>query len=161
MTTQQVVAPAVVPATERRTRNAVPWLIGAIVVLVIAVVALGAMLVAPALSTPSSQAMVDANIAAWNTPAADKLLDFYADNAVLWASDSTTPSATGIDEIVKLAQYGNFTIERLGPVSERGNLVWYLAHVSNDYDVSGSDAVVVYYMQDGKVKQQWVIWDEL
>ena len=161
MTTQQVVAPAVAPATERTKRNPVPWLVGIIVILAIVVAALGAMLAAPVLSTPSSQAMVDANIAAWNTPAADKLLDFYADNAVLWASDSTTPSATGIDEIVKLAQYGNFTIERLGPVSERGNLVWYLAHVSNDYDVSGSDAMVVFYMQDGKVKQHWVIWDEL
>lgn len=161
MAMQQAVAPAVRPAPQSRTHNPVPWLVSAIVVLAIAVVALGAMVAAPFVSTPTGQAMVDGNIAAWNAPAADKLLGYYAADAILWASDSSTPAASGIDEIIEVARYGNFTIERLGAVSEQGNLVWYLAHVSNRYDVSGSDAVVVYYMKDGKVAQHWVIWDEL
>lgn len=161
MTTQQAVAPAALPAARPRTHNPVPWLVGTIVALAIAVVALGAMVAAPLVSTPASQAMVDANIAAWNAPAAAKLMDYYADDAVIWASDSSTPAASGIDAIIDLARYGDFTIERVGPVSEQGSLVWYLAHVSNRYDVSGSDAVVVYYMKDGKVAQHWVIWDEL
>jgi len=161
MTTQQAVAPAVRSATQSTTHNPVPWLVSAIVVLAIAVVVLGAMVAAPIVSTPGSQAMVDGNIAAWNAPAADKLMNYYAADAVIWASDGSTPAASGIDEIIELARYGNFTIERVGAVSEQGNLVWYLAHVSNRYDVSGSDAVVVYYMKDGKVAQHWVIWDEL
>jgi len=119
------------------------------------------MLAVPALSTPRSQVMVDAGIAAWNAPAAQDVIRNYTDDAVIWSSDSTTPAAKGTDEIISLAQYGNFHIERIGPVSERGNLVWYPAHISNRYDVSGSDAVVVFYMQDGKVAQHWVVWDEL
>jgi hypothetical protein len=161
MTTQQAVAPAVRPATESKPRSVVPWLVGAVVVLAILAVALGAMLAAPALSTPRNQAMVDGGIAAWNAPAADKLLQYYTQDAVVWASSDTAPSAKGIDEIIKLAQYGAFQVERTGPVTERGNLVWYPAHVATGYDVSGSDAVVVLYMRDGKVAQHWVIWNEL
>ena len=52
-------------------------------------------------------------------------------------------------------------VERVGPVSERGHLVWMLTHVSSSYDVSGSDEVTVFYLRDGKIAQQWVIWDEL
>lgn len=161
MTTQQAVAPAIRPAAKPRARSVVPWLVGAVVVLAIAVVALGAMLVAPTLSTPRSQALVDGNIAAWNAPAAHELPKYYADDAMVYTSNESSPAATGIEEIMRLAQYGGFQVERLGPVSERGNLVWYPAHVSTAYDVSGSDAVVVYYMQDGKVVQHWVVWDEL
>lgn len=161
MTTQQAVAPAVRPAAEARPRNAVPWLAGAVVVLAIAVVALGAVLLAPTLSPPSSQAMVDANIAAWNAPAADKAAQYYAQDAILATSSEPAPAAKGLAEIINLVQYGGFQVERIGPVTERGNLVWYPAHVSTSYDVSGSDAVVVYYLEDGKIQQQWVIWDEL
>ena len=161
MTTQQAVGPAIRPAAESKSRNVVPWLVGAIVVLAIVLVALGAMLLAPAVTPPAAQAQVDGNIEAWNTPAADKLMQYYAKDAFLFASGESSPAASGIDEIIELARYGGFQIERIGPVSERGNLVWYLAHVSSSYDVSGSDAVVVYYMRDGKVAQHWVIWDEL
>jgi hypothetical protein len=161
MTTQQAVGPAIRPAAESTPRSVVPWLIGAIVALAIAVVALGAMLIAPSLTTPPEQAMVDDNIAAWNTPAAHKLMRYYADDATVVVSSESSPAASGMDEIINLARYGEFTVERLGPVGVRGNLVWYLAHVSTSYDVSGSDAVVVYYMRDGKVAQHWVIWDEL
>lgn len=161
MTTQQAITPVARAATEPRRRGVVPWLVGAIVVLAIAVVALGAVLVAPSLSTPSHQAMVDANIAAWNTPAVHEFADYYTQDAIVFASNESAPAATGLDEIMQLGQYGSFRVERTGPVSERGNLVWYPAHVSNSYDVSGSDAVVVYYLRDGKVAQHWVIWDEL
>ena len=161
MTTQQAVGPAIRPVAESKPRSVVPWLVGAIVVLAIAVAALGTMLIAPAVVTSPEEASVDANIAAWNTPAADKLMEYYATDAIVWSSDATAPAASGLDAIIELARYGRFTVERLGPVSVRNNLVWYPAHVSSDYDVSGSDAVVVYYMRDGKVAQHWVIWDEL
>lgn len=161
MTTQQAVGPAIRPVAETKPRSVVPWLLGAIVALAIVVVALGVMLIGPALTTPAGQAMVDDNIAAWNTPAAHKLMEYYAKDAIVWASSESSPAASGIDEIIELARYGGFQVERLGPVSERGNLVWYPAHVSTSYDVSGSDAVVVYYMRDGKIAQHWVIWDEL
>lgn len=165
MTTQQAVGPAVrttaEPKPKAKTHSPVPWLVGAIVVLVIAVVALGAMLVAPTVSPAKSQAMVDANIAAWNAPAAQEILKYYTPDAVLSVSSEAAPAAKGIQEIISLAQYGGFQIERLGPVTERGNLAWYPAHVATRYDVSGSDAMVVFYMRDGKVAQQWVIWDEL
>jgi hypothetical protein len=163
MTTQQAVGPAVrtIGEPKTKTHNPVPWLVGAVVVLAIAVVALGAMLVAPTLTTPKSQAMVDRTIAAWNAPAAQDLLKYYAADAIVSASSDSAPAAKGIDEIIKMAQYGRFQIERIGPVSERGNLVWYPAHVATGYDVSGSDAVVVYYLQDGKIVQHWVIWNEL
>jgi hypothetical protein len=163
MTTQQAVGPAIGTIAEPKTKthNPVPWLVGAVVVLAIAVVALGAMLVAPTLTTPKSQAMVDANIAAWNAPAAGDLPKYYAADAIMWASSDAAPAAKGIDEIMKLAQYGGFQVERTGPVTERGNLVWYPAHVATSFDVSGSDAVAVYYLQDGKIVQHWVIWNEL
>lgn len=71
------------------------------------------------------------------------------------------PTASGIDEIVDTARYAALTIERIGPVGEKGHLAWSVSHVSNAYDVSGSDEIVVFHVENGKITQQWVIWDEL
>jgi hypothetical protein len=142
-------------------RNPVPWLVGAVVVLAVTVLALAAVIVQPMLTTSYGEALSDRLLASWNVYDDQAIRAVYADDAIIWMSHSAAPSATGIDEVADLARYGGVKVERIGPVSERGNLVWFLHHVTNDYDVSGSDAVLVLYLRDGKVAQQWVIWDEL
>ncbi|OGN81353.1 MAG: hypothetical protein A2X23_08925 [Chloroflexi bacterium GWC2_73_18] len=161
MLKQDVHAPAVRPVAVPRPRNLVPWLAGAVVVLAVAVLGLGAVIVQPMVTATPGEALVDRLIAAWNVSDEQEIRAVYTDDAIIWMSHSATPSATGIDEVADLARYGGVKVERIGPVSERGNLVWLLHHVTSDYDVSGSDAVLVLYLRDGKVAQQWVIWDEL
>lgn len=139
----------------------VPWLVALVVVLALGLLGLGAAYVAPMVTTTPGEALIEANVAAWNARDADAVRAFYTEDAVLWTSDSATPAATGIDEIASLVQYSGLTIELLSPVSEQGNLAWDLVHVRSSYDVSGSDAVAVFYLRDGKIAQHWVIWDEL
>ncbi len=161
MLRQDVSAPVVRPVAVPRLRNPVPWLVAVVVVLAVAVLALGAILVQPMVTTTRGEATMERLIAAWNVFDEDELRALYTEDAVLWANTDSRPTASGIDEIVDTARYAGLKIELIGPVSERGNLVWGLSHISNDYDVSGSDQVGVLYVENGKIAQQWVIWDEL
>ncbi|HSL32114.1 MAG TPA: nuclear transport factor 2 family protein [Candidatus Limnocylindrales bacterium] len=161
MLRQDVHAPAARQVAVPRPRNPVPWLVAAVVILVAAVLALGAMVVRPMVTTTPAQATVDRLIAAWNEFNEAELRAVYTEDAFLWMNIDTEPTASGIDEIVDTARYAGLTVEAIGPVSERGNLVWVLSHVTNSYDVSGSDEVTVFFMENGRVAQQWVIWDEL
>lgn len=161
MLSQQTTAPAVVPRAPARPRGIVPWLVGLIAVLAIAVLALGTLLVAPMLATTPHEAMIRANVAAWNAHDADAVRANYTEDAILWTSDSASPTAKGADEIVSTAQFGGLTVEIVGPISERGNLVWMVNHVSSGYDVSGDDEVTVFFLRDGKIAQQWVVWNKL
>lgn len=161
MLKQDVHAPAARPVAVPRPRNLVPWLAGPLVVLAITVLGLGALIVQPMITTTPGEALVDRLIAAWNLSDEQEIRALYTDDAFIWMNIDTKPSASGIEEIVDMARYSGVKVERIGPVMERGNLVWSLDHVSTDYDVSGSDAVDVYYLRDGKVAQHWIIWDEL
>jgi len=161
MLKQDAHAPAVRPVAIPRPRNPVPWLVGTVIVLAITVLALGAVIVQPMLITSPGETLADRLVASWNVYDDQEIRAVYTNDAIVWMSNSATPSATGIDKVADLARYGGVKVERIGPVSERGNLVWFLHHVTSDYDVSGSDAVLVLYLRDGKVAQQWVIWDEL
>ena len=143
------------------SRDPVRPLVVAVIILAIATIGLAAILLAPSVTTTAGEALADDVVAAWNGPDGPGIRDLYTDDAIVWTSDSAEPAAIGVEEIAVLAQYGGFTIERIGAVSERGNLVSYPAHVSTNYDVSGSDAVVVLYLRDGRIAQHWVIWDEL
>lgn len=161
MLQQQAQAPAIRPVSVPRPRNAVPWLVAAVVVLLVAVLALGAMLVQPSLTTTPGEALANRAIAAWNEFNEEELRAVYAEDAFLWMNTATEPTAIGIDEIVDTARYAGLTVVPLNEVSERGHLVWGLSHVTSAYDVSGSDEVVVFYVENGKITQQWVVWDEL
>lgn len=162
---QEAIRPAAPPAAApggvtRKRDPVVPWLVGAVAVLVLAVLALGALAVAPNITPTANTALVDRNIAAWNTFDGDTIRSVYADDAYVFASSESTPVAQGIDEIVSLAQWGGFTIERLGPVTERGPLAWFPIHVSTTYDVAGDSALAVLSIEDGKITQHWVIWGQ-
>lgn len=160
MLKQEAVGPQVVAsAAQARTRDpVVPWLAGAVVALAVVVVALGAMLVAPMVTTSPATELIDRNIAAWNAFDEDTLRSVYTDDAFVFASSESDPSATGLDEIVSLARWGGFSVERLGPVTQRWSLAWYPVHVSTKYDVDGDIAVVVMELRDGRIAQHWVIW---
>lgn len=161
MLSQGIQAPAVRPAPVASTRGVVPRLVGLIVVLAVTVLVLGTILIQPSLTTTPGETLTDRAIAAWNDLDEDAIRALYAADAFLWTNVDQNPTASGIDEIVDTARYAGLKIERIGPVSEKGHLVWGLSHVSSPYDVSGSDEVVVFYVEDGKITQQWVIWDEL
>jgi hypothetical protein len=161
MLQQQAQAPVIRAASIPRARNPVPWLVGAVVVLAIAVLALGAMLVQPSLTTTPGENLANRAIAAWNDFNEDELRAVYAEDAFLWTNIATEPTASGIDEIVDTARTAGLKVEPIGAVSERGHLVWGLSHVSSAYDVSGSDEVTVFYVENGRITQQWVVWDEL
>ena len=159
MLKQEAIGPAA-PSAPRARSPVVLWLSGAVVVLAVAVIGLGAALVAPTVTRSPTTALVDRMIGAWNVFDGDTIRSLYADDSFVFASSGATPAAKGIDEVVSLAQWGGFSIERLGPVTERATLTWFPAHVSTTYDVSGSDAVVVLRLRDGKITQHWVIWNE-
>lgn len=161
MLSKGIQAPAVRPAPVASTRGIVPRLVGLIVVLAIAVLALGAILIQPSLTTTPGERLSDRAIAAWNDFDEDEIRALYAADAFLWTNIDQSPTASGVDEIVDTARYAGLKIERIGPVSEMGHLVWSPSHVSSAYDVSGSDEVAVFYVENGKITQQWVIWDEL
>jgi hypothetical protein len=161
MLRQEAAAPVVTPIAPARQRGIVPWLIALIALLAVAVLVLGAMLIGPMVTTTPHEAMIRANVAAWNAHDADAVRANYTDDAILWTSDSATPTARGADEIASTAQYGGLTVEIVGPMREQGNLVWMLNHVSSGYDVAGDDEVTVFYLRDGKIAQQWVVWNTL
>jgi hypothetical protein len=161
MLRQDVQAPAVRPVAVPRPRSPVPWLVAAVVVLAIAVVALGAMLLQPSLTTTPGETLGNRVAAAWNVFNEEEIRALYAEDAVLRTNISAEPTASGIDEIVDTARYAGLTVEWIGELGERGHLVWGLTHVSSTYDVSGSDEITVFYVEDGKITQQWVVWDEL
>lgn len=161
MLSQEVRAPAIRPAASASRPAIVPVLATLTIVLGITVVALGATLIQPWLTTTPGETITDRAIAAWNEVNEDEIRAVYADDAFLWTNVDQRPTASGIDEIVDTARFGALKIERIGPVSEMGHLVWSASHVSSGYDVSGSDEVVVFYVEDGRITQQWVIWDEL
>lgn len=148
------------PAATTHRRSPVPWLIGLAVVLAIALVALGAMVVAPMVASGTDTALGDEVITAWNAGDAEAARAIYTEDAILFTSSDSQPTAKGIDEIVAQVEYAGLTIERTGPITQRGNLVWQPIHVSSAYDVSGSDAVAVLWLRDGRIAQHWVIWDE-
>lgn len=161
MLRQEASIPAAQPAAVSRPSGAVALLIGLVVVLAIGTLALGTVLVVPMVTTTPGEALADRTIAAWNEFDDQAIRAQYADDAIVWSSVDKEPAAAGVDEIAALAQYGGMTIERIGPVAERGNLVWYPVHVTSGYDVSGSDAVVALYLEEGRIVQHWVVWDEL
>ena len=105
MLKQDVHAPAVRPVAVPRPRNLVPWLAGAVVVLAITVLGLGAVIVQPMVTTTPGEALVDRLIAAWNVSDEQEIRALYTDDAFIWMNIDTKPSASGIDEIVDMARY--------------------------------------------------------
>ena len=160
MLRQESIQGAAKPVTETKHHSPVPWLVAAVIILAVVALALGAMLAAPMVTTTPNEALVDRMAAAWTKFDEATLRDVYTEDAFIWTSDTTTPTK-GVDDIVGVARWSGTTVERIGPTTERGNLVSYPVHVSSTFDVSGSDAVAVLYMRDGKIAQHWVIWDEL
>lgn len=147
------------PGVNLRLGGPVRWLTALVVLLAGILLGLAAVLAAPALTTSAGEATADELIAAWNDHDLDAIRGIYTEDAVVWTSASATAEASGMDEILNLVQYGGVTVERIGPVTERGHLYSWLAHVSNAYDVSGDDAVVVVVLESGLIVQHWVIWD--
>jgi hypothetical protein len=72
----------------------------------------------------------------------------------------TAPASVGTTRALGECSPGRLTIERIGPVTEQGNLVFWPIHVANAYDVSGSEVVAVMYLREGRIAQHWVIWSE-
>jgi hypothetical protein len=148
-----------VPKSRARTRDPIVILLaGAVVVLLLVSIALGTMLVAPRVTASPATAQVDRMIAAWNEFDEATIRSVYADDAFIFASSESTPSASGIEEVVSLARWGAFTIERLGHVAEHASLRYFPVHISTAYDVQGDVAVVVLEVRDGKIAQHWVVW---
>ena len=161
MLKQEALAPAGVRTRKARLRDpAVARLSGTLVVVAAVAIALGAMLVAPRLTTSPVTAMVDRNIAAWNDFDEQTIRGVYTDDAFIFASSESAPVASGIDEIVALARWGRFSIQRQGPLTERGSLLSFPAHISTAYDVAGDVALVVMLVRENRIAQHWVIWGD-
>jgi hypothetical protein len=147
------------PATRAPRRDAlVAALAATVVILLVVAVVLGAMLVTSEGAASPSTDLIDRNIAAWNEFDEATIRSLYADDAFIFASSESDSAASGIEEIVSLARWGGFSIERLGPVTERASLVYYPVHIATTYDVQGDVAVVVMELLDGKINQHWVVW---
>lgn len=147
-----------------RLRRTNRWLVAAVVVLALAVVALGAALIAqageeaPAPSEPLGPAStevvraLEANMAAMNAGDAAALAADYADNAVV--TDTIAGEFRGVDEIVDfyIEPTGHWQLERVSEVVEVGDLS---AFAFTYYAGSG---IVVYQLDDDlKIVHQWIM----
>ena len=159
MLKQDVHVPAAPARIAVQSGTLVRVLVAVIVVLLAATLGLAAAFVAPTVTTSPSEAFADEMIAAWNGRDLDRIREVYAEEAFVWPSACTAPEATGIDELRDLVRYGGLTVERVGPVVERGGLRSFPIHVSNTYDIQGDDAMAILVIEDGRISQHWVIWD--
>ncbi len=137
----------------------------AVIVMVIALAATATWAMWPATTTRDEKAFHDQVIAAWNTGDADAIRRLYSTDADVWLSNFPGPIAQGVEEIVAetefAAQNGTVITRLAGPyVSENGELIWALIHVSTSVDISGADGVTIFVMNDGRIKEHWTIWEE-
>jgi ketosteroid isomerase-like protein len=145
------------PDSSRRTLRRLE---AAVAVLGAALLAMTLVLVWPS-GTSTAEALHDDLTVAWSTGDADAIRALYTEDAVLWMSQQSEPVAVGIDEIVAEAASAasvGFRAERIGPVTQVGDMVTVVSHMSSNDDVAGEDAIQVFRLEDGKVAEDWVIW---
>lgn len=139
---------------ERRTG----WMWALIVLLGVAVLALGAALVYPAVTTTDGEEVMNRFDDAWNSGEVTAFPDIYASNATIVLSDGQTYSGLGeIEATAGAAQGQGFRIERTGTVTESDNLIAYPATVTIGGD-TGDAMIVLRYDDAGMVLEQQVIW---
>jgi len=154
---------------EGETRRANRWLVGAVVVMAFAVVALGVALIASsgeetttptqALADQSTVGLVDDLIAASNEGDAGAVAALFLPDAVMYGFDSGGPGPftvfEGRAEIRRFQQQifdavPNLVVERVSPVIQVGDLSAYMVTDSNAWDL-----VWVLEVRDGKIARAW------
>jgi hypothetical protein len=139
---------------ERRTG----WMWALIVVLGAAVLALGATVVYPAVTTTPGEAVMNDFMDAWNSGVVTAFPDVYAPNATIVLSDGQTYKGLGeIEATAGTAQGQGFQVERTGAATESDNLIAYPATVTIGSD-TGNAMIVLRYDDAGMVLEQQVIW---
>lgn len=152
--------PIGVPPEPRRTG----WMWALIAVLTVAVLALGATLVYPAVTTTDGEKVMNEFMDAWNSGNVTAFPDVYAPDAVVVLGTARGAAAAetikGLPEIVKLAGSGQamgFQIERTGPVTESQGLIAYPATATTDTETTDL-MVVLRYDDSGMVLEHYAIW---
>jgi hypothetical protein len=150
----------------RRTNR---WLIGAVVVLALAVVALGVALIAssgeetttptPGLAAQATVRLVDDLIAASNKGDAGAVAALFLPDAVMYGFDAGGPGPftvfEGRSEIRGFQQQifdavPNLVVERVSPVIQVGDLTSFMQTDSNGWDL-----VWVLEVRDGRIARAW------
>jgi hypothetical protein len=134
------------------------WMWALIVVLAAAVLALGGMLVYPAVTTSTGETAMNDLMDAWNSGNVAAFPDVYAPEATMVLSSGETYS--GIEEITAAAgesQAFGFQVERTGPVTESDNLIAYPATVTTDTETAPA-MIVLRYDDAGMILEHQVIW---
>ena len=144
------------PITTPEPRR-VGWVWALVAVLTVAVLALGAALVYPAVTTTDGEAVMNDLMDAWNSGDVTAFPDVYAPDATMIVSGRDT--VVGLAEIQAAAgavQADGFQVERTGPVTESDNLIAYPATITTDTETA--DAMIVLRYDNGMVFDHAVIW---
>ena len=134
------------------------WMAALIALLAIAVIALGANLAYPAVTTSTGEGVMNRAMDAWNSGSVAAFRDVYAPNATMTLMSGET--YTRLDAIVKAgktAQANGFKVERTGPVTETENLIAYPASVTTDTATENA-MIVLSYDGAGMILEHHVIW---
>ena len=163
---------------EGKVRRTNGWLLGAVVALAVAVVALGAALVvevnseetptaatlppATGLADPAGVTFVDGFLAAHNTNDADTIEGQFAPDAVFTSvpSDGTVEASEGRDAIWGFYSglfdaVPDLRVERVSPIFQSGEMFAFTVRDSNQ-----TEMLWVLVQRDGKVAEQWNIFLE-
>lgn len=135
-----------------------------VTVLTVAVLALGAALVYPAVTTTDGEAVMNEMIDAWNSGNVTTFPDVFAPDAIIvpgTARGAAGPETVeGIQAIVGAAgdtQAQGFQVERTGPVTESESLIAYPATVTTDTETADL-MVVLRYDDSGMILEHYAIW---
>jgi hypothetical protein len=133
-----------------------------VLVALFAVIALavGAVLLYPAITTADGEAVANDMMAAWNSGTTQGFSDVYAERVVLTTTDDADPSV-GLDDVIARAneaQADGFQVERVGAFTETGQLIAFPASITTD-DAGADELIVVLRYDDaGVIVEQHVIW---
>jgi hypothetical protein len=140
------------------------WMFALIAVLGVAVLALGAALVYPAVTTTDGEAVMNGLDDAWNSGEVTAFPDIYASNAVIVVGtargSATAETIKGLDAIEASAsdmQAQGFHIERTGPVTESPSLIAYPATITTDTETTDL-MVILRYDDSGMILEHYAIW---
>ena len=140
------------------------WMWALIVVLGVAVLAMGTALVYPAVTTTDGEAVMSELDDAWNSGDVTAFPDVYAPDAVLVVGTArggtraeTTKGLPAIEASASDIQAQGFHIERTGPVTESPSLIAYPATITTDTEAADV-MVVLRYDDSGMILEHYTIW---
>ncbi len=144
-----------VPSPDRTTARSSPWLVGGLVVMTLAVFALGGWTLYQRLEKRDAERLAQGAVAAWDSGRPAALADVYDPAAVLVDADGTR--IAGLDAIAAaVADRGpTFTVTQVGGVTTTSDG----SYATTSYRFTGDGqgvGVSMIKVDGGKIVRQWI-----